>query len=400
MLSKIFKRLKTLWNNDWMTSNPNIQKKLTKLICETKGSATQSLYFELPNACYHLKTNSEALMAELARYFGKLVTQTPTNRVHQTFELNETQQQLELIEQIPWVDWTREAGKSGRKDAIFDLDYQGQTVRLLHKVKTDMLFVQPAIGKTNDHQPPAMAFGPAESHPNQIINFILTQYLNQHLRQNWLLGHAAALQINNKGIAVAGLSGGGKSTLMLHLLESGQHFISNDRVLISPNITGRLTLRGIPKQPRINPGTIVHNPRLHSLMSDAQRQVFLALPTEELRALEHKFDAPVDEIFWENCYQPETTLDAMIILNWKPVTKEPTQLKITSLTESPYLLPALMKSPGPFYSDAHGNFLKNGVIPTESDYLKYLSKVPVLELNGKVDFSKAKQLVLQAIETL
>lgn len=408
MSSKIFKLTKQLRNNDWMTSDLDTQKldtqsTLNTLILNTQGSATQSLYFQLPSACYHLKSNSEVLMAELTRYFGKLVSQTTDQPVHQTFELYETRLQTDLIAQTPWVDWTREAGKSGRKDAIFDLSYQEQSVRLLHKVKTDMVFIQPALDKTNASQPTtlaAMAFGPTQSHPNQIINFILTQYLNQHLRQGWKLGHAAGLQIENRGIAVAGLSGGGKSTLMLHLLESGQHFISNDRILISPNTTGRLSLRGIPKQPRINPGTIVHNPRLHPLMSDEQRQEFLSLPTEELRALEHKFDAPVDELFWEGCYLAETNLDAIVILNWEPITEEPTRLNITTLEGSPNLLPALMKSPGPFYSDADGVFLENGITPKQSDYLPHLSQVPVFELNGKVDFEKAKALVLRAIKTL
>lgn len=383
-----------------MTSDLDTQSALNTLISNFQGSASQSLYFQLPDACYHLKSNSQALIEELTHYFGKLVTQTTDQPVHQTFELYETPQQSDLIAKTPWVDWTREAGKSGRKDAVFDLNHQGQSIRLLHKVKTGMLFVQPALNDTNTCSMPAMAFGPTQNYPNQIINFILTQYLNQHLRQGWKLGHAAGLQIEDKGLAIAGLSGGGKSTLMLHLLESGQHFISNDRILISPNTTGRLSLRGIPKQPRINPGTIVHNPRLHSLMSDQQRQEFLSLPTEELRALEHKFDAPVDQLFWQDCYQSQTTLDAMVILNWNPLSESETVLQKTTLEESPQLLPALMKSPGPFYSDANGDFLANGMIPKENDYLPHLSQVPVFELNGKVDFEKACQLVLESIKSL
>lgn len=381
-----------------MTHRSPVQT-LQSLIDQTHQSAKHTVYFQLPNACYQLTSNDSDLLQALSEYFGPLIYKQPVTAITQTFEFYETQGQDTLIAQTPWVDWQREAGKTGRKDAIFDLTYQGEAIRLLHKVKTGMVFVQPAFTASATTSLAAKAFGPADQHPNQIINFILTQYLNQHLRENWLLGHAAGLQINGKGLAIAGLSGGGKSTLMLHLLENGEHFISNDRVLIRANSTGRLELRGIPKQPRINPGTIVHNPRLHSLITAEQHQHFLAMPDEQLRALEMKFDAPVDELYWQHCYQPQTKLDYLVILNWSATSTDPTRIKHTTLYDSPELVAALIKSPGPFYSDAQGNFLKNGITPDPQSYLDHLGQVPVLELNGKVDFEKATDQVLANIDS-
>lgn len=368
-----------------------------QLISQHPPENTQSLWLNLPQARYQIFSNSQSLLNELSDYFAELASwdKAHDNEITQTpIYLWHTADAAKLIASTPWQDWVREAGKSGRKDAVFDLDQTHGTLRLLHKVKTGMLFVQPSSRNSQDK---LMAFGPAKQHPNQMVNFILMQYLNQHLRQDWLLGHAAGLQIAGKGIAIAGLSGGGKSTLMLHLLEEGEHFISNDRLLFKVDANNQMLMRGIPKQPRINPGTIVHNPRLHSLMTAEQRDEFLAMPSEELRALELKFDAPVNQLFWPNCYQPETKLDYLVILNWTAGAENPTSLKETSLQQSPELIAALMKSPGPFYCQTNGEFLQNGLIPLAETYQQRLGQIPVLELNGKIDFEAAKKLVLNAL---
>ncbi|MBO1923096.1 HprK-related kinase B [Thiomicrorhabdus sp. 6S3-12] len=373
---------------------------ISELIDRQPATSASSLELRLSEVSYRLQSNSEVLLQELADYFGNQAvwsdknTDSDKTQTRETVFIYESSLADKLIAATEWQDWKREAGKSGRKDAVYDLDTAHGKLRLLYKVKTGMLFLQPAEANP---QFPLMAFGPAEKHPNQIINFILTQYLNRHIRSNWLLGHAAGLQIKQQGVAIAGLSGGGKSTLMLHLLEEGEHFISNDRLLFKADASDRMQMRGIPKQPRINPGTIVHNPRLHSLISERQRCEFLAMPQEELRALEMKFDAPVDRLYWGNCYLQECELDWIVILNWQASSDESTQVHRTTLQESPHLIPALVKSPGPFYSDASGKFLKNGLIPDPLDYQQALGKVAVLELTGKIDFTQAKSLILDQL---
>lgn len=382
------------------------QHSLQSLLDSAPSPLKTALQITLPAQSYQIISNHAGLLDTLHDYFGRLASWCNRNadidnKSLQTIQVYVGEQANKLIAQTSWEDWIREAGKSGRKDAVLDTTFHQQSIRLLYKVKTGILFIQPAGNNPHSLKDSlgCMAFGAAEQHPNQIINFILTQYLNQHLRQNWLLGHAAGLQIQQLGVAIAGLSGGGKSTLMLHLLEVGEHFISNDRLLFNTDSTGRLIMRGIPKQPRINPGTIVHNPRLHSLMSDTEKANFLAMPSEQLRALELKYDAPVDTLYGKNCYQPEAHLDYLIILNWSPSSDLPTSLRLTTLATSPQLIPALMKSPGPFYSDANGQFLRNGIIPDAKDYRQRLGQTPVLELNGKVDFAIAKRLILEHFAT-
>ena len=366
----------------------NSTQQLTSQLEATRSNSgwqTPSLFLTLADQVFEIQTNSAILLIELQRYFKNVVTtsQTPDCRL-QAIESDE----FDLVGQ-DWVDWPRPLNKAGRKDALLE----SPLGRLVYKVKTGMLLWQ--------HQETPLCIGPVEAHPNQVINFILTQSLNQHLRQGWLLGHCAALEIQGKGLAIAGLSGGGKSTLMLHLMEMGEHFISNDR-LVFQNQNSQVVMRGIPKHPRINPGTIVHNPRLHGLISAQQKQDYLAMPQETLRQIEHKFDADVNEIYGSNCYKSETQLSALIVLNWQGNSDKTTSLRQTTLKESPELLAAIIKSPGPFYADASGKFLAlEGALEENlatAPYFQKLGDIPCWELTGKIDFHQASQLVLKQLD--
>lgn len=357
-------------------------KTLTSKIDSTE-LCDQAVTLDLPGLIINIRSNSQLFLEEVQSYFHSVIVESCPADV----EVVAIQMTPFEDDSAAWEDWAREPGKTGRKDAFIDLPEEHN--RLLYKVKTGMVFWQrPNL--------PA-AFGDVEQHPNQIINFVLNQYLNHHLRENWVLGHAAGLQLFGKGMAVAGLSGGGKSTLMLHLLENGEHFISNDRLLFN-EVDGRLQMRGIPKQPRINPGTIVHNPRLSSLIGEDESKRLLALPTEELRALEDKYDADIDTFYGEGYYQPETTLDGFIILNWSATTDQPTSLTTTTLNESPEMLAALIKSPGPFYSDGDGTFVENGEEPAEAPYFRMVGEVTCYVLGGKIDFDAAVKLLIEKLK--
>ncbi|MDX1347710.1 MAG: HprK-related kinase B [Thiomicrorhabdus chilensis] len=382
-----------------MSTHPNAQNLLDYLLNTSKQVQLQpkGLSLDLKGFPLEVRSNSQALLETLRHYFAGLSEWSSTSNLSQAQAIFVYQSDVlqNAIQQTEWQDWRREPGKTGRKDAVADVRLDEHPVRLLHKVKTGMLFVQPAPF-TEAVSP--MAFGPAETHSSQIINFVLTQYLNHHLRHQWLLGHASALQIHNHGLAIAGLSGGGKSTLMLHLLEEGQHFISNDRLLMKQQDDGSLTMRGIPKQPRINPGTIVHNPRLQGLISTAERERFLAMPSESLRALEQKYDAPVDQLYHPDCYQAEAQLDALFILNWQAQSELNTHVTLVDIGQRSDLLPAIMKTPGPFYArDEHG-FLANGFEPEPQEYQTLLQHCRVYEITGNIDFEDAKQQILELLE--
>ena len=68
-----------------------------------------------------------------------------------------------------------------------------------------------------------------------------------------------------------GNSGSGKSSLALQLIERGGFdYLSNDRVLLKVD-RDRVHIVGLPKKPRVNPGTLLASPSLASLLSARKR---------------------------------------------------------------------------------------------------------------------------------
>src|SRR5207237_28767 len=101
-----------------------------------------------------------------------------------------------------------------------------------------------------------VAIGPCRQNPNQIVNFIISQYLGRRVDEGWALCHAAGVALQDRGMGIAARAGAGKSTLALHLMSSGLSFMSNDRLLIR-KFGPRTELAGVPKMPRVNPGTLL-----------------------------------------------------------------------------------------------------------------------------------------------
>ncbi|SDJ69196.1 HprK-related kinase B [Aliiruegeria lutimaris] len=272
-----------------------------------------------------------------------------------------------------WVDWAREPGKTGRKDAIFDLE----DGRLVHKVRTGVSFVQSPER--------LVAFGPAAEHPNQVINFVNTQFLNICQRQGWQICHAAALGNGRRSLGIAGLSGGGKSTSVLRLMDiDGLAYITGDRLLVRKGTPPDAL--GIPKLPRINPGTIHGNPRLHGMLDNVRRAELAAMPGEALWKLEEKHDLHVGQVYGTGRVCFEGPLTHFWVLNWHRDSDTPMAVEPVMLADRPDLLAAIMKSPGPFYQKPTGAFLTDGERPDPQGYLDALEGVDIFEIRGKLDF--------------
>ena len=275
---------------------------------------------------------------------------------------------------IDFIDWAREPGKTGRKDAYHDLP----GARLVYKVRTGMLFLQSETLR--------IAAGPCRQYDNQVINFINSQYMNWLQQRDWLICHAAALCAGNRGVVMAGFSGGGKSTLMLHMLERDRTaFLSNDRVFIR-RVDGALRMRGIAKLPRINPGTLLNNPRLHMLATPQQLQRWDSMATDELWHLEEKYDVPVARVYGDDRIRLDGPLTSLLILNWRRDSDATPSLERVDLDERTDLLAAVMKSPGPFYQYADGRFFSDGTPFDEGAYLQALAGIPAYEVTGGIDF--------------
>jgi len=326
------------------------------------------LYLETGGFCLGIRSNSESFIRKLARYFDHVVVDACTpDAVVEAYDTDV----LEL--DVDWKDWAREPGKSGRKDAYHELE----DGRLVLKVRTGMIFLQSPGAR--------IAAGPCSELDNQVINFINSQYMNWLQQHDWLICHASGLDVDGIGIGMAGLSGGGKSTLMLGLMDQPDvRYVTNDRLFIHRQ-DGQVKARGIPKLPRINPGTIVHNPALHGLIDAARRKALLTLPQQELWHLEEKHDVMINEIYGEDRIEEEMLLRGFLVLNWSHDSRQATHLDAVDLESRKDLLPAIMKSPGPFMQFKDNSMYQDAEPLDSQIYIETLRGVTILEASGRVD---------------
>ncbi len=342
----------------------------------------QKLHLQCGNCIMQIQSNSLDLLATLQHYFRHILLKPLPEKVDMYIVAIESET---LETNYPFKDWLREPAKSGRKEAYYDID----AARLIRKVRTGMLFLQSASSK--------IAAGPCLANSNQVINFINNQYMNWLQQRQWLICHAAAVSYAGRAYALAGFSGGGKSTLMLHLLNNDKvNYISNDRLFIRQQ-NNRVDVAGIAKLPRINPGTIVHNPRLQALLSLKRREQLLRLPKQQLWELEEKYDVDIEAVYGAGRMADNLPLQAFIVLNWQHDSAQACQVTQVDIQQRRDLLGAIMKSPGPFFQDQKGQFLSTSINFDQPAYLSILATLPIYEVSGKVDFAELQRYFYQQI---
>jgi HprK-related kinase B len=146
----------------------------------------------------------------------------------------------------PFTDLVRADGKRV-KEAVQDV----AGGRLILKRATGVV-----MGLWPGH---AFAVGDLRANLNQVINLVNACYAKVVLGRGHVLLHAAGVSRDGRAVVLAGLPGAGKSSAALHLVDAGFRFLSNDRVLARPD-GGRVDVLGYPKQPRVNPGTLLAIP--------------------------------------------------------------------------------------------------------------------------------------------
>lgn len=334
----------------------------------------------------NIRSNSTELLDWCRYYFSHVLHNKQDSAIRSDIEIIAVERQpLEL--DIDFQDWIRTDKAKARKDAIYDIP----GARLLKKVRTGMIFLQ---SRTD-----LIAAGECLKNKNQIINFINTQYMTHIENHQAVICHAAGLVTtvdgHDQALGMAGFSGGGKSTLMLHMLaKEGSRFLSNDRLFLqrSEALTRAI---GIPKLPRINPGTILHNPKLQNLISSQRRDELLQLPEQQLWELEEKYDVFIDESYGPNKIQYQAEIKHFIVLNWRHDSNDSVKLEKINLAQRDDLLAAIMKSPGPFYQYENGDLYQYQTPLNQQSYLDVFQDINVYEASGKVDFKALSQLCYQ-----
>jgi len=281
---------------------------------------------------------------------------------------------------LPLRDFARRDGMA-LKEAWHDLG----AMRLVRKVRTGMLFVFGA----DRH----VAIGPCHENLNQVVNFINSRCIQWHLERGALLGHAAAVRSGSRGLAIAGISGAGKSTLALHVVSRGADFVSNDRVMVSRD-RDELTLQGVAKHPRINPGTALHNDDLATIIPPAERERLRHLPRQALWELEQKYDARIDEIYGPERFALATPLQSLVLLHWR-LGGGP--MKAARINPEDHLdrLAAFAKRPGLFYFRRAG---KVEPMPPLTAYAERLRSTVAVAIDGEPDFARAADLCLELLQ--
>ena len=338
--------------------------------------ASDSLLLDFGGCIIQVISSTDRLDAALEDYFKEFVVASGTPQIVVTAHEGEVPDfDLEFTVKQP------DPGKSKIKEEWADLP-GGRVVR---KRLTGMHFL---FGEGEN-----VAVGPCLENSNQVINFINNRFIEWKLNRGGFLGHAAGVMQNGRGISLAGFSGAGKSTLALHLMSKGTTFVSNDRVMVEANGAG-LTMFGVAKQPRINPGTALNNPDLCKIVEPDLREQFLSMPVEELWQLEHKYDALIDECYGVGKFSLKARMDALVILNWKR-SGCGMEVALVDPQERQDLLPAFMKSTGLFYLPDDP---ARQADPSVEEYASLLARANLIEISGGVDFDKAADVCLHYLE--
>jgi HprK-related kinase B len=235
----------------------------------------------------------------------------------------------------------------------------------------------------------ALAVGDLRANLNQAINLINACYASAKLREGFVLFHASGVSWGGHAVALAGPPGAGKSTAALHLVEEGFRFLSNDRVLARPSGTGAEAL-GYPKQPRVNPGTLVHHRRLAGLLDAEDRTALLALGQAELWDLERKSDVDLDAIYGRGTVELAGSLRALVLLKWQ---RGRDGFVVRRLTAAGAManLPLFQKDLGVFDLDRSPR--PAAAVEHLERYSAVLERVHVLEVTGGIDLAAVVDLI-------
>ena len=311
-----------------------------------------------------VRTNDEEVCTRLRAYYRAFVVDG---------DLPDPVADVHLVQgPVPVKDGFVDLVRPGRrpKEAVCDVDGG----RLILKRSTGALMGLWPGG--------AFALGDLRTNLNQGINLVNNCYAKSVLARGHLLLHASAVSRAGKTAVLAGPPGAGKSTSALHLVEAGFHCLSNDRVLAKP-LPEWVEVLGYPKQPRVNPGTLLGHPRLATRLASDDRAALRALLPAELWELERKSDVDLDAIYGGGTVELRGRMEALVLLKWRR-DGEGFQARAISAAAALDDLALVYKNLGAFDLDR-----RPGSAVTDDERARFealFRRVTVLEITGRVSF--------------
>lgn len=336
----------------------------------------KTLFIQIGDCTIKVQSNSAELVMKLSTYYKGFIGGRTADICVMAFEIEEPAFGHEFVKKEP------EPGKTRIKEEYFDL----KDGRIVRKLLTGMHFV---FGRGIN-----LAAGKCVENYNQVVNFINNRYIEKMLKDGCLLLHSAGVVLKGRGLAVAGFAGKGKSTLALTLVGRGMKFLSNDRLMVKRSQQG-VAMYGIPKLPRINPGTVLASPLLKKVIPENERLEFEKIPAEKLWELEHKYDVDIDEIFGPDRFVLTADMKALVIINWDRDGSSPFAITEVNLEKRLDLVRAYMKAPGLFFE------MSDNTPPpdlSEMAYVNALKNVRIFEITGSVDFEEAADQCISLLE--
>ena len=242
------------------------------------------------------------ILAKLSRYFDgfaeELTAEHRPRTVIRIIEAEPTEPEEGLI---PWV----EKGK----ESFLDLP----SGRMVRKVRTGV-----TISIQEDSWSSVWTMrGPVDHNFSQVVNMIGNAYGLHLIDRGGSMIHASAV-CNDEGrtVAIMGQSGMGKSSVAVRLMEQGFDYISNDRVILDPHLADAgVTAYGLPKLPRVNPGTLLDSEQTRIILDPVSRDRYELMSREELWQVEHKHDLEVERVLGRR-WLLSGELAAALVLNW------------------------------------------------------------------------------------
>jgi HprK-related kinase B len=260
-----------------------------------------ALHFE--DCTVMVETEDGGIVSKLRRYFGDFAAE-PSVEDRPRSLLRVIEEPATEPEQglTPWT----EKGK----DAFLDVP----TGRFVRKMRTGV-----TISIQEDFWSSVWTVrGPVERNFSQVVNMIGNIYGLSLIDRGGAMVHASAVSdAHGRAVAIMAQSGMGKSSVAVRLMEQGFDFISNDRVILEAPLAGEgVTAHGLPKLPRVNPGTLLDGENTRIVLDPVARSRYETLPREELWQVEDKYDLEVDRVLGRR-WLLSGELQAALVLNWR-----------------------------------------------------------------------------------